>query len=121
MTAVIAVEADQLGLFDAPFVEPALPAGASLAERFEAFHAVNPHVYAAIERQVLAQAAQGRRRISIKGIYEDMRRGRIATSGDTFRLNNSYPSFYARMVIAAHPHLRAFIEIRRALADREEA
>lgn len=117
----LAIEADQLGLFDAPFVEPALPAGASLEERFIAFHALNPHVYAAIERQALRLHAQGERRISVKAIVEDLRRSRIATTGDDWRINNSWPAFYARILVERNPALNGLIEQRRALADREEA
>ncbi len=108
---------EQLGLFDAPIVQPPMIRGATLAERFEAFHRLNPHVYAAIERQALRLVAQGERRIGVKAIAEDLRRGRLATTGDDWRINNSWPAFYARMLIAKHPQLDGIIEMRRSLAD----
>lgn len=112
---------EQLGLFDAPIVQPPMIRGATLAERFEAFHRLNPHVFAAIERQALRLAAQGEKRIGVKAITEDLRRGRIATTGDDWRINNSWPAFYARLLVKRHPGLEGVIEMRRAVADEVPA
>lgn len=111
------MEAEQLGLFDAPLVIPPMVRGATLAQRWESFHKINPQVYAAIERQALRLAAQGERRIGVKAIVEDLRRGRLATKGDDWRINNSWPAFYARLLVANHPELERVIEMRRSLAD----
>ena len=46
----IDIPAEQLGLFDAPIVTPPMIRGATLAQRWEAFHKLNPQVFAAIER-----------------------------------------------------------------------
>lgn len=108
---------EQLGLFDAPIVQPAMVRGATLAQRFEAFHKLNPHVFSAIERQALRLAEQGEKRIGVKAIVEDLRRGRIATTGDDWRINNSWPAFYARLLIAKHPTLERVIEMRQSVAD----
>lgn len=115
------IPAEQLGLFDAPIVQPPMIRGATLADRFDAFHKCNPHVFAAIERQALRLAAQGEKRIGVKAITEDLRRGRIATTGDDWRLNNSWPAFYARLLVAKHPRLEGVIEMRRAVADEVTA
>ena len=111
------IPAEQLGLFDAPIVQPPMIRGATLADRFEAFHRLNPHVFAAIERQALRLAAQGEKRIGVKAITEDLRRGRIATVGDDWRLNNSWPAFYARLLVKRHPALESVIEMRQSVAD----
>ena len=111
------IPAEQLGLFEAPIVQPAMVRGATLADRFEAFNRLNPQVFAAIERQALRLAAQGERRIGVKAITEDLRRGRIATTGDDWRINNSWPAFYARLLVQKHPQLEGIIEMRRAVAD----
>ncbi len=108
---------EQLGLFDAPIVQPPMIRGATLAERFEAFHRLNPHVYAAIERQALRLVAQGQKRIGVKAIAEDLRRGRVATTGDDWRINNSWPAFYARMLVKRYPGLANIIEMRQSVAD----
>lgn len=121
MTTTLDVEVEQLALFDRPIVQPAMVRGATLAQRFEAFHAINPQVYSAIERQALRLAAQGERRIGVKAIAEDLRRGRLATTGDDWRINNSWPAFYARLLIAKHPQLAGVIEMRRSLADEAVA
>lgn len=121
MTTALDVEVEQLALFDRPIVQPRIDLGATLAQRFEAFHQLNPQVFAAIERQALRLAAQGERRIGVKGIAEDLRRGRLATTGDDWRINNSWPAFYARLLIAKHPQLAGVIEMRRSLADEAVA
>lgn len=108
---------DQLALFDAPIVQPPMIRGATLVERFEAFHRLNPQVYAAIERQALRLAAQGEKRIGVKAIAEDLRRGRLATVGDDWRINNSWPAFYARLLVKRHPGLSGVIEMRQSVAD----
>lgn len=113
--------AEQLALFDRPIVQPPMIRGATLAERFEAFHKLNPQVFAAIERQALRLAAQGERRIGVKAIAEDLRRGRLATTGDDWRINNSWPAFYARLLVQKHPRLVDVIEMRRAVADEVPA
>lgn len=110
----------QPGLFERINIPPVMR-GQTLADRFRAFHSLNPHVYAAIERQALRLHAQGERRISVKAIVEDLRRSRIATTGDDWRINNSWPAFYARILVERNPVLNGLIEQRRALADREEA
>jgi len=113
------IPAEQLGLFEAPIVQPPMIRGATLAQRFEAFHRLNPQVYAAIERQALRLAAQGEKRIGVKAIAEDLRRGRLATTGDDWKVNNSWPAFYARLLVAKHPRLAGVIEMRQSVADAE--
>ena len=117
----IDIPAEQLGLFDTPIVTPPMIRGATLAQRWEAFHRLNPQVFAAIERQALRLAAQGEKRIGVKAIAEDLRRGRLATTGDDWRINNSWPAFYARLLVAKHPRLEGVIEMRRAVADEVPA
>ena len=117
MTTALDVEVEQLALFDRPIVQPRIDLGATLAQRFEAFHQLNPQVYSAIERQALRLAAQGERRIGVKAIAEDLRRGRLATTGDDWRINNSWPAFYARLLVKRHPALESVIEMRQSVAD----
>lgn len=116
MTATV----DQPGLFDAPFVQPVMPKGATLAERFAAFDEANPHVYLAIERQCVHLWGRGEKRIGIGAVIEDLRRGRIRTQGDDYKLNNSFRAFYARKVVKRCPFLFEIIEMRKSQADQEE-
>ena len=41
----------------------------------------------------------------------------LATTGDDWRINNSWPAFYARMLIKRHPGLANIIEMRQSVAD----
>ena len=85
----------------------------TISERFERFHAANPHVYTSLRALALAQAEQGARRISPKFLFEQLRASGpdTATGDDLYRLNNIYTSRYARM-LAAEPGLQGRIPIR---------
>lgn len=78
--------------------------GETIQQRFESFHAHNPWVYAALESLTLDWLSRGRKRIGIKMLFEILRwqYGR-STTGDEFKLNNNYPSRYARLLIENHP------------------
>lgn len=78
--------------------------GATIQERFEAFHELNPWVLAWMERLTREWLASGKRRLGIKMLTEILRweHGR-QTSGDTFKISNDYTSRYARLMIARNP------------------
>lgn len=107
----------QLPLTDwAEFVDVAELAGEPLSERFRRFHEANPWIYRHLERMALDMADRGRRRIGMKMLAEVLRwQYQIQTSDPTsnFKLNNSYVSRYARLLIENHPRLADLIETRR--------
>jgi hypothetical protein len=101
--------ARQLGLeFEAQRLE-----AATLAERFEQFHAANPHVYAALVRRARRAKARGYRP-GIQCLFELLRWSHgMSTRGDEFLLNNNFAAYYARAIMAHEPDLEGFFEVRR--------
>lgn len=84
-----------------------------LERRFVEFHRRNPRVYAALEKKCLALFDSGRTRIGVAELVEDLRyEPSLKTAGDTFKLNNSYRSFYARLLIYKHSKLASIIGVR---------
>lgn len=95
-------------------VHPAHPRGATLQERFEAFHAANPWVLTELERMTRELVAAGRTRIGIGMLFEVLRweHDRRAPADRHFRLNNSYRSRYARLIVARNPQWADLFEMR---------
>jgi hypothetical protein len=81
-------------------------------ERFEAFHMLNPHVYKNLVHMVQDDFNAGVGHMSIQFYMESLRRGAIRTSGDKWKINNSYGAFYARKIMSEYPHLQGYFEIR---------
>lgn len=94
-----------------------VPAYATLAERFEAFHALNPQVYDALRGMALQMKRRGMRRYSIKAMWEVLRFQGIAAHGDAYKLNNSFASAYARLLMEREPELDGFFEVRQSKFD----
>jgi len=85
----------------------------SLAERFSAFHEANPHVYSGLRDLALQLKRRGRERYGLKGLFEILRwRHALETTDADFKLNNSYTSLYARLLMANEPELDGFFEVR---------
>ncbi len=82
--------------------------------RFRAVHAANPQVYRRLEEKALDLVKQGRTRIGIAELVEDLRYDfTLRTTGEPFKLNNSHRAFYARMLIQRRPELAAVVETRK--------
>lgn len=98
---------------------PLPTAGGPTAERFEAFHADNPHVYRTLvhlARQWIS--VTGRRKIGLQALYERARwEIAIQTTDADFRLNNNYAAYYARLIMHQEPDLDGIFELRRSEAD----
>ncbi|MEU1015377.1 hypothetical protein DEJ48_36560 [Streptomyces venezuelae] len=88
-------------------------AGASIQERFEAFHQLNPWILVQLESLTADCAKRGLRRIGIGMLFEVLRwqYGR-ATSGEPFKLNNDFRSRYVRLLVQRHPEWAALFETR---------
>lgn len=97
-----------------PTLEPVVYAkGMSLSQRFEAFARHNPNVEVSIVAVARELKRLGFDRCSMKLIFERLRwRYAIQTRGDPYKLNNSYTSFYARLVMSQHPDLDGFFRTR---------
>lgn len=111
----------QPSLFDEaipPMVLPEYAKEATIQERFEAFHAANPHVYESLRALAFQMFRAGVTRYSVKSLFETLRwHYTLSTRGDTFRLNNDFTSHYARLLIEQQPELAGFFEVR-ALRER---
>ncbi|MFH9612862.1 hypothetical protein ACH4MM_03675 [Streptomyces pratensis] len=87
--------------------------GRSITEQFHAFDAANPLVYRALERMATRRLAAGATRVSLKDLFEDLRR---QLPHGVAGLNNNYTSLYARQLINDHPRWASAFELRRRRA-----
>lgn len=81
----------------------------------------NPDAFALFERFALEMAAL-KRRFGMKALTERVR-WEVARSwekdADGFKLNNNLPSYIGRELVARHPALAEWIELRRCRDERE--
>lgn len=74
-----------------------------IQQKFEEFHADNPHVLSTLER-LTSEWFEHHGTVSVKMLWENMRWSLgIETQGEPYRLPNNYPSRYARLLIERHP------------------
>ena len=89
-------------------------------EAFLAYHAANPQVYDALRRFALEAKRSGRPRIGINLLHERLRwYTTVETQNDSFKANNSWRPFYARLLMQQEPELAGFFETRKAEADKD--
>lgn len=88
---------------------------------FEEFHAANPQVYEAFKR--FAREAKSKvARYSSDAILHRIRWfSTIETNDPSWKINDHWSAFYARMLIRDDPSFTGFFELRRAVADKEAA
>jgi len=85
-----------------------------LDKKFWDFHDKNPQVFAKLEELALQAYTRGRKKIGIGMIFEVLRwNSNMQTTGDTYKLNNSYRSRYVRILIQSHPEYHDLFETRR--------
>ncbi len=107
----------QMSLFPS-IAEPEYRREMTIAERFEAFHAANPHVAALLGEMALALRDNGRARYGIKALIETLRfQYNVQTTGDDFKINNDFTAHYARLLMREHPALAGFFETREIRAS----
>lgn len=93
---------------------------ATLRERFESFHALNPRVYEALEGMAAMMVARGRKRISVKMCVEVLRWNYYLQTTDPtspYKVNNSFAAFYARLMLRRHPGWDGLFELRSSEGD----
>src|SRR3990170_5808092 len=86
-----------------------------IADRFDAFHAEYPEVYARLVELTRRAHARGYR-VGIATVYELVRWGRgMAGMQDAagFRLNNDFRSHYARRIMQCEPDLEGAFDLRK--------
>lgn len=96
---------------------PPLPVavGATLEERFLAFHRANPWVMRRLVEMSRTLVGRGRRRIGIGMLFEVLRWDYYRHTDDPtseFKLNNNHRAYYARAIMADHPDLKDLFETR---------
>lgn len=87
----------------------------SLDERFDLFVQRNPHVVARLEAMTAEVVARGVRRIGIKTLLEALRWHYLISTDDPssgFKINNSYGSRFARLLMDRHPCWDGLFETR---------
>lgn len=84
----------------------------TVEERFEAYHAENPHVYQQFKTFALQSAAR-RPRFSARAIFHRMRWQSMIEGNDEFKINNNYSPYYARMFEDEYPDMEGFFEKRK--------
>ena len=105
---------DQLTLDLAPLAP--VPSWPSLEDRFRLFHAANPHVYTALVTLTRRLVERGRTRVGMKMLFEVLRYEYAMTTDDPtsdYKLNNSYTSRYARLIMDTEPDLAGVYDTRR--------
>ena len=91
----------------------------TIQERFERFHRENPQVFVAFAEAARQLKARGRTRYGAKAIYEHMRfHMALPTAGEEWKLNNSYTSRYARLLLSEFPgEFDEFLELRKLQSE----
>ena len=82
---------------------------------FWAFHIANPRVYTELRDHALHLRRKGRTHYGVKALFEVVRFHRALETTDKckeWRLNNSFTSLYARLLMANEPELRGFFRTR---------
>lgn len=92
---------------------------ATTAARFEAYHADNPIVYDVLVRLAREWKNKfGGQKIGLAALRETARwQVAFATSDTSFKINNSYTPFYARLIMAREPELAGLFDLRSSEAD----
>ena len=83
-------------------------------EAFLDFHRSNPRVYATLVAHARKVRDRGFSYYSIKTLFEVLRwHSDIAKDGEEqYKLNNNYPSRYARLIMKQEPDLKDFFNLR---------
>jgi hypothetical protein len=83
-------------------------------ERFEKFHAENPHVYRALARHARRLKANGVTHFGIDGLFSIVRYTEALRTRDAdgFVLNNNLKPLFARLIEKQEPDLRGFLSTR---------
>jgi hypothetical protein len=84
-----------------------------LEVQFARFHERNPQVFRALVNRAEQMLSEGKPRIGIAKLFEDVRDDpEIRTRGDAFKLNNNHRAFYARKLIDYDPRFKDVIKTR---------
>lgn len=93
--------------------------GSTIEDDFWRFHRENPHVYVRlVELARTWRRRRGSRRLGIGMLFEVLRwEVAMRTTGEDFKLNNNYRSYYARLIMQREPDLAGVFDTRRLHAQ----
>lgn len=98
-------------------VTPERIVGATIQQRFEAFHSKNPWLLVELEKLAIQMGADRGRKMSIETLVGKIRWDYdIATKGDAFKINDHFTSRYVRLMIERHPAWADVFTLRRVRA-----
>ena len=87
----------------------------TIEEKFRAFHAANPSVYASLIKLTRERFLRGHERHGVKAMWEQLR-WRIATGRVTlsegYHFDNNFTSRYIRLLLNEYPAYRGLFELR---------
>jgi hypothetical protein len=84
-----------------------------IVDKFLPYHRENPEVYAAFKRFAYELKQAGRDHFGSKGIMERLRWwSAVEAKNDQFKINNSYASCYARLLVFEDPGFSDFFQLR---------
>jgi hypothetical protein len=104
----------QLALSLEAIVEIPLERDEPIEDRFQRFHAANPHVYRELVRLARALKVRGFGYAGMKSLFEQLRwQWAWRTKGqERYKLNNSYTAHYARLIMKREADLDGFFRTR---------
>lgn len=88
----------------------------TLQEKFVNYHLRNPRVYEHLVRLARRAKAAGKTSVGIGHLWEVMRWETWIEGNDSLKLNNSYRSRYARLIMDREIDLAGFFETRKLQA-----
>lgn len=88
------------------------------ADYFKVYHAENPHVYIAFKAYALQLIAAGVENISAYLIYERMRYESLINGKGSYKINNNYRPYYARLFMQDFPEYEGIFCIRSTAQER---
>lgn len=92
-------------------------APATVDQKFDEFHAENPHVYRELVRLCRQARKGGRKHVGIRMLWEVTRWNFLISTTDAnsdFKLNDHYTSRYARLIMQTESDLRDIFHVRDA-------
>lgn len=87
----------------------------TLDQRFLNYHKDNPHIYDELKKLCFKAKQNGRHKAGIGMMWEVMRWQRFLATRDPegYKLNNSYRSRYARLIMENEKELEHFFDVRK--------
>ena len=87
-------------------------------KNFPAYHLNNPQIYDLFKKYSLEAISLGRKNFSSEAIINRMRWDSLISGNDSFKINNSYKAFYARMFMNEFHQHKGFFRTRKSKFDK---